>query len=51
MAIEHDGFGNTKFTGIDKVKFYALAIVVWTLIIGVIVGAFFLRSYRWGSCP
>ena len=52
MAIRYDiTTRKTVFTGIDLVKYYALAVLCFVGTAAIIVGGFFLNTYRWGSCP
>ena len=34
----------------EQIKYGAMLVGIFLLLLGLMVGAFFLRTYRWGSC-
>lgn len=52
MTITYDPITRkNKYTGFDAVKLYVAYCAMLLGAIAVVVGLFFLNSFRWGGCP
>lgn len=52
MSIDYDHVTRTtKFSGIDRVKYNLLVVLLVVGMAAFFVGIYFLDHYRWGGCP